>query len=92
MSFVSLVPPADNGLINPQLAGHVVVGAAIMGLAFSSDDGATWRQLSIADGTLPVNISAPWRFHRAPNGTAFAGVTYGGGSPGHAAASGALTR
>lgn len=93
MSLVSIVPPDPHtGIVDPLLAGHVVVGAAIMGLAFSSDDGASWRQLSTEDGTLPVNISAPWRFFRTPNGSAFVAVTYGGGARGHGGTDGGLWR
>lgn len=93
MSLVSLVPPdPKTGVVDPVLAGHVVVGAAIMGLAFSDDDGASWRQLSTADGSLPVNVSAPWRFLRTPNGTAFAAVTYGGGAQGHGGTDGGVWR
>lgn len=82
MALVSLVPPDSSGAVEPALAAHVLVGAHIMGLAFSSDDGASWQQLSVAAGTLPaaINITTPWRVHRMPNGTAFvaADVTRGG--------------
>ena len=68
MALVSLVPPGSpGGAVSPAaLASHVLVGAHIMGLAFSADDGASWQQLSVAAGTLPaaVNISTPWRVHR----------------------------
>lgn len=94
MALVSLVPPdASTGRVDAALAPHVVVGAAVMGLAFSPDDGASWQLLSHAAGTLPVNVSAPWRFLRLPNGTAFAGVTYGaGGAGGHSASDGGVWR
>jgi hypothetical protein len=82
MALVSLVPPGAGGVVAPALAAHVLVGAHIMGLAFSADDGATWQQLSVSAGTLPtaINITTPWRVHRMPNGTAFvaADVTRGG--------------
>jgi len=82
MALVSLVPPAAPGA-EAELAGHVIVGAHVMGLAFSSDDGASWRQLSAADGTLPaaVNITTPWRVHRMPNGTAFVAADVAAGGP-----------
>lgn len=93
MSLVSLVPPdAATGRVDPALASHVVVGASVMGLAFSPDDGSSWQLLSFAAGTLPVNVSAPWRFLRLPNGTAFAGVTYGAGHAGHSASDGGVWR
>ena len=82
MALVSLVPAgAGNG--GGALASHVLVGAAVMGLAFSPDDGATWQQLSVAAGTLPpaVNITTPWRVHRMPNGTAFVAADVAAGGP-----------
>lgn len=68
MSLVSLVPTAG------ALAAHVIVGALGMGMAFSPDDGATWQR--VHPPTLPsgVNVTTPWRFLRAPNGTAYVGA------------------
>ena len=84
MALVSLVPPGAGGAVAPAaLAAHVLVGAHIMGLAFSSDDGDSWQQLSVAAGTLPaaINISTPWRVHRMPNGTAFVAADVAAGGP-----------
>jgi hypothetical protein len=86
MALVSLVPPAaPGGAVAPAaLAAHVLVGAHIMGLAFSADDGASWQQLSVAAGTLPAavsNITTPWRVHRMPNGTAFVAADVAAGGP-----------
>ena len=93
MSLISLIPPDTvTGLVDPILAPHVIVGAAVMGLAFSPDDGASWQLLSFAAGTLPVNVSAPWRFLRLPNGTTFAGFTYGAGQAGHSGSDGGVWR
>jgi len=82
MALVSLVPPPAPAA-PAVLAGHVLVGASIMGLAFSADDGATWQQLSPEAGTLPaaVNITTPWRVHRMPNGTAFVAADVAAGGP-----------
>jgi len=84
MALVSLVPPGAGGTVEPALAPHVLVGAHVMGLAFSADDGASWAQLSVAAGTLPVavNITTPWRVHRMPNGTAFVAADVTRGGPG----------
>jgi hypothetical protein len=83
MALVSLVPPDAAGNADPALAGHVLVGAHVMGLAFSADDGASWKQLSVEAGTLPaaVNITTPWRVHRMPNGTAFVAADVAAGGP-----------
>lgn len=76
MALVALVPPSAAGLpVSPAaLASHVVVGALGMGMAFSADDGATWVRVhppTLHDG---VNLTMPWRFLRAPNGTAYVGT------------------
>ena len=79
MALVSLLPAGAA----PALARHVLVGASVMGLAFSPDDGEHWQQLSAAAGTLPaaMNITAPWRVHRMPNGTAFVAADVAAGGP-----------
>jgi hypothetical protein len=92
MSLVSLVPPdPTTNIVNPELASHIIVGANVLGLVFSNDDGASWIHLSVADGTLPAiaNITNPWRFHRMPNGTTFVGADVVGGNT-HAGTSGSV--
>ena len=79
MALVSLLPAGASAA----LARHVLVGASVMGLAFSPDDGASWQQLSVAAGTLPaaINITTPWRVLRLPNGTAFVAADVAAGGP-----------
>ncbi len=73
MSLVSLVPPPSPSAAPGPLSTHVLVGALGMGMAFSPDDGASWVRVSspIVGG---VAVTLPWRFLRAPNGTAYVGA------------------
>jgi len=79
MAFVSLVQHPED----PTLAAHVVVGMLGNGLGFSKDDGASWVSIvnitarNLTGGALPLHISEPQRFLRAPNGTAFFGAADG---------------
>lgn len=70
MSLVSLVSAPTPG----PLATHVLVGALGMGMAFSADDGASWQRVHPPTLAGGVNVTSPWRFLRAPNGTAYVGA------------------